>query len=88
MVNSSKNKTRSKNTDERKGKKEKGKCRNTGKGKETIECSNEGIGSKTIEYNNIGKSILYSYFVKAYLFIFYIYVYIVKVFFVSAHAGK
>ena len=32
-----------------------GKCRNTGKGKETIECSNEGIESKTIEYNNIGK---------------------------------
>ena len=32
-----------------------GKCRNTGKGKETIECSNEGIGSKTIEYKNIGK---------------------------------
>ena len=32
-----------------------GKCRNTGKGKETIECSNEEIGSKTIEYSNIGK---------------------------------
>ena len=56
-------KTQNKKSEKRK----EGKCRNTGKGKETIEfsntgkerekaeSSNKGMGSKTIEYSNIGK---------------------------------